>query len=62
MSFHGECDCCGRHDTELFRCWYAGIETFACAVCCQLEDDPDTKADARRNGDLPDLNERLGDG
>jgi hypothetical protein len=27
------CDCCGRRCETVSRCWYAGIETFACEQC-----------------------------
>lgn len=27
------CDCCGGRCETVSRCWYAGIETFACEEC-----------------------------
>ena len=28
-----QCDCCGQMRPTVQRCWYMGIETFACANC-----------------------------
>jgi hypothetical protein len=35
----GECDCCGEYKPQLWRVTYTGIETYACAECCQANDD-----------------------
>ena len=36
----GECDCCGEDKPQLWRIVTAhNIETFACAECCQANDD-----------------------
>ena len=36
----GQCDCCGKDDRELTKCWPMGIETMACAQCRGEEGDP----------------------
>ena len=35
----GECDCCGEDRPQLWRVTYLEIETFACADCCQADED-----------------------
>ena len=35
----GECDCCGEDKPRLWRVTAHNIETFACADCCQANDD-----------------------
>ena len=40
----GQCDCCAAFGL-ITRCWYAGIETFACDECQGSEPDFDREGD-----------------
>lgn len=33
------CDCCDKQSWTVFRVWYCGIETFACAECRGVPDE-----------------------
>ena len=35
----GQCDCCGESPRILHEAWPSGMETWACAKCCYMDEE-----------------------
>ncbi len=41
----GQCDCCGADNKILHERWPSGMETWACAECCHIEEEDDAEGE-----------------